>query len=284
MTLTFTSSLTGFNPYRVFKFVATLRSINYAANHNVFQSLSGFQVRCNILAGLNSVGGSKVSIPIGFSSSLQRIDMACSSLHLIDVSIPIGFSSSLQQLPEFVLPDLAVVFQSLSGFQVRCNVELGLSPDAFLSLFQSLSGFQVRCNLIFSRFHSASQPMFQSLSGFQVRCNRLDYRADKFGTQKFQSLSGFQVRCNAGSGLDRGSPERHVSIPIGFSSSLQRIGLHVPPLSCRIVSIPIGFSSSLQPIFCHTDRHFHAVLFQSLSGFQVRCNRIVGVGSVTVKD
>ncbi len=41
------------------------------------------------------------------------------------VSIPIGFSSSLQR-PAFVVHSLGrVKFQSLSGFQVRCNNHIG---------------------------------------------------------------------------------------------------------------------------------------------------------------
>ena len=110
-----------FNPYRVFKFVATLYILQIKPNPPSFQSLSGFQVRCNVfqrwlitsprrsfnpyrvfkfvatscyicggwtgLTGFNPYrvfkfvatyaalyqpgGHSYVSIPIGFSSSLQ---------------------------------------------------------------------------------------------------------------------------------------------------------------------------------------------------------------------
>ncbi len=134
----------GFNPYRVFKFVAThrVRSIQWKvfkfqslsgfqvrcnidgrvhnAARNKFQSLSGFQVRCNgIIQGKVDVDNA-VSIPIGFSSSLQLIANGMRIIlmrsfnpyrvfkfvatfhpnsetwHLFIVSIPIGFSSSLQ--------------------------------------------------------------------------------------------------------------------------------------------------------------------------------------------
>ena len=62
------------------------------------------------------------------------------------VSIPIGFSSSLQLNAYVFFHEFSVLFQSLSGFQARCNK----SPD-FRSIipsvvFQSLSGFQARCN------------------------------------------------------------------------------------------------------------------------------------------
>ena len=118
--------------------------------------------------------------------------------------------------------------------------------------------------------------MFQSLSGFQVRCNSQEVPQLARQLTKFQSLSGFQVRCNwdKWSGSSAGSAV--VSIPIGFSSSLQPILLQGQTTQNTQVSIPIGFSSSLQ----------HAVAsmmslgkptFQSLSGFQVRCNQVNGL-------
>jgi len=62
-----------------------------------FQSLSGFQVRCNPNARWPPRG----------------------QIH--QVSIPIGFSSSLQPEPGNNNPCKIPPFQSLSGFQVRCN-------------------------------------------------------------------------------------------------------------------------------------------------------------------
>jgi len=85
-----------FNPYRVFKFVATAYDVISATIEKSFQSLSGFQVRCNMAASAVLLTFAPVSIPIGFSSSLQ-------------------LKSQLKSLPE------GVQFQSLSGFQVRCN-------------------------------------------------------------------------------------------------------------------------------------------------------------------
>jgi len=85
-----------------------------------FQSLSGFQVRCNAAMNLHSYSWATVSIPIGFSSSLQpvagfsfdrvkwsfnpyRVFKFVATLVSFErripqlwVSIPIGFSSSLQ--------------------------------------------------------------------------------------------------------------------------------------------------------------------------------------------
>jgi len=111
------------------------------------------------------------------------------------------------------------LFQSLSGFQVRCNfISAGVKRS--LKRFQSLSGFQVRCNLISIQDSETKVRKFQSLSGFQVRCNSLNNVAIERSTMVFQSLSGFQVRCNIRNSSDA-AKGTDVSIPIGFSSSLQ---------------------------------------------------------------
>jgi len=136
-----------------------------------------------------------VSIPIGFSSSLQRRSGRCSRPERSRVSIPIGFSSSLQ-------------------------------PSADRTVSPYAPGFN-------------------------------PYRVFKF------------VATWPPCGLDRGA--ERVSIPIGFSSSLQRICWTVGRTDSRHVSIPIGFSSSLQLGFLSTFSA-PATVFQSLSGFQVRCN------------
>ena len=112
--------------------------------------------------------------------------------------------------------------------------------------------------------------MFQSLSGFQVRCNNRRLNQNPSRSPKFQSLSGFQVRCNTAILSMDLTGTRVVSIPIGFSSSLQQVAQLLPGLR-RPVSIPIGFSSSLQ-LSCDVSPHAPLYGFQSLSGFQVRCN------------
>ena len=88
----------------------------------------------------------EVSIPVGFSRSLQQIYSAQAFCPLRPVSIPVGFSRSLQLQ---YLPDLLErrkLFQSLSGFLVRCNFTLLLNKTTG-DKFQSLSGFLVRCNI-----------------------------------------------------------------------------------------------------------------------------------------
>ena len=96
-----------------------------------FQSLSGFQVRCNVGTEGRSRAGLQVSIPIGFSSSLQPV------LNVL-YSLPVNR------------------FQSLSGFQVRCNyifialhVEQGLVsiPIGFSSSLQLIQNLSIQSGL-----------------------------------------------------------------------------------------------------------------------------------------
>jgi len=161
-----------FNPYRVFKFVATVGAkgwtmacgvvsipigfssslqrslgIEKASIAGLFQSLSGFQVRCNIKCEHEWVPRIDVSIPIGFSSSLQlncgdTIEGLMRSFNPYRVfkfvATPWNIYAMIQTTTEF---------QSLSGFQVRCNITTFIIPSGSANEFQSLSGFQVRCNL-----------------------------------------------------------------------------------------------------------------------------------------
>jgi len=118
-----------FNPYRVFKFVATLNGGDW-----------------HLLEDM-------VSIPIGFSSSLQLKGWVLSSSRSTGfnpyrvfkfvatpglgstesrprcVSIPIGFSSSLQRCDFLDRRGFLALFQSLSGFQVRCNAAYRLASN-----------------------------------------------------------------------------------------------------------------------------------------------------------
>ena len=138
---------------------------------------------------------------------------------------------------------VSVRFQSLSGFQVRCNPEIAKRARYNEYGFQSLSGFQVRCNDINDDGSTKFSTSFNPYRVFKFVATRSlipllrqitsfnPYRVFKFVAtswrfrtdatrQRFQSLSGFQVRCNNGLPIDvvlHGA----VSIPIGFSSSLQ---------------------------------------------------------------
>ncbi len=131
----------------VFKFVATeAGNVMVTDATKRFQSLSGFQVRCNICRLRCLLRRLLVSIPIGFSSSLQLCSRSPFHRPLPVVSIPIGFSSSLQR------PNHAQ-----AGHDWGVSIPIGFSSSLqrqWLSeslqhpeMFQSLSGFQVRCNL-----------------------------------------------------------------------------------------------------------------------------------------
>ena len=110
-----------FNPYRVFKFVATLNGGDWHLLEDMVSIPIGFssslQLKGWVLSSSRSTGfnpyrvfkfvatsGSSrpssdlcpVSIPIGFSSSLQPATYSFCPLAYSIVSIPIGFSSSLQ--------------------------------------------------------------------------------------------------------------------------------------------------------------------------------------------
>jgi len=147
--------------------------------------------------------------------------------------------------------------------------------------FQSLSGFQVRCNSGGSGSLQDQRKGFQSLSGFQVRCNAGGCRNWTLLKKKFQSLSGFQVRCNI---VQHGLIEisHSVSIPIGFSSSLQ-------PKKYMIIANRATKFQSLSgfQVRCNSTTTSASLIttikFQSLSGFQVRCNPEIGVSPVAIE-
>ena len=158
-----------------------------------FQSLSGFQVRCNSEHCPQHAGAMIVSIPIGFSSSLQR--------------------KRLGALDEFRM------FQSLSGFQVRCNCSIVDTTKHSGSCFNPYRVFKFVatrqrlwpgwCRTCFNPYR-----VFKFVATLDVLDNTL-FR------DEFQSLSGFQVRCNRSRSFWERETHVQVSIPIGFSSSLQ---------------------------------------------------------------
>ena len=283
-----------FNPYRVFKFVATAYDVISATIEKSFQSLSGFQVRCNTASGralpgrlcwFQSLSGfqvrcnlpgrfnytvsrAKVSIPIGFSSSLQhktvtmnqRIAISFNPYRVFkfvatsgrdicgcdpcSVSIPIGFSSSLQRM---------------------C-----LSPTWPRRLsFQSLSGFQVRCNDFVEQSHTEQGQRFQSLSGFQVRCNNFFFAMPLCVRLCFNPYRVFKFVATMPSILRRPGHDP-VSIPIGFSSSLQHWHKSPASLRCSKFQSLSGFQVRCNCRLCPSWEPRSG--FQSLSGFQVRCN------------
>ena len=164
-----------------------------------FQSLSGFQVRCN---DAQSDAGSCTEDCFNPYRVFKFVATDCVLVVAKSqyyVSIPIGFSSSLQ-LPNCQRP--VQNYKSFNPYRVFKFVATGtqLVGKVGIDQFQSLSGFQVRCNGMGAANVLPQYNQFQSLSGFQVRCNIHTPNKTSFRS-RFQSLSGFQVRCNAGKHL-----------------------------------------------------------------------------------
>ena len=283
----------GFNPYRVFKFVATQdasrswekqqqfqslsgfqvrcnrRTGSKSTSRTLFQSLSGFQVRCNekdehfkevpdlfqslsgfqvrcnaslrewegqrivrfnpyrvfkFVAtrdrGIDRLGGWRVSIPIGFSSSLQRFLLETNGMMLGEVSIPIGFSSSLQPKALEWPHRFTIGFNPYRVFKfVATFCHAGQRSPRHPGSFNPYRVFK----FVATHF---SKAWMRSTSRFNP------YRVFKFvATSRYADLREHRLP---------------VSIPIGFSSSLQHAA--------------------------HEEVPFASEQFQSLSGFQVRCN------------
>jgi len=234
----------GFNPYRVFKFVATEDQQNILRASGQFQSLSGFQVRCNFSGRTSSSPASEfqslsgfqvrcnpesdpleykfllVSIPIGFSSSLQLPMHPGCRFCILSVSIPIGFSSSLQHQSNTPVFAITVGFNPYRVFKFVATSSYGHAPGDVL--------------------------------GFNP------YRVFKFvATAASSDIAGVYNK---------------VSIPIGFSSSLQRREWFHLPARCDNGFNPYRVFKFVATNLVFTTPTTHSFLFQSLSGFQVRCN------------
>ena len=134
----------------------------------LFQSLSGFLVRCNSDQPGHLPTGREVSIPIGFSGSLQPLTTLHQDL-CPSVSIPIGFSGSLQRRAELWNISHGDGFNPYRVFWFAATAPHPIAKGV-VARFQSLSGFLVRCNGDWKSYTSP-MPVFQSLSGFLVRCN-----------------------------------------------------------------------------------------------------------------
>ena len=148
-------------------------------------------MRCDLALLLLMLSYS-VSIPAGFSDALRLYDLLwCHKIG--SVSIPAGFSDALRLFPVFLFTFSAILFQSLLGFLMRCDIATRRN-NGFIIKFQSLLGFLMRCDsagllpmVITSRvsipagFSDALRPFlldvcfssisFQSLLGFLMRCD-----------------------------------------------------------------------------------------------------------------
>ena len=116
--------LNSFNPYRVFKFVATRWN---APNHHQspfrFNPYRVFKFVATCCIAVSPSGRPSFN-PYRVFKFVATVQLPGTETHSWRVSIPIGFSSSLQQKENRYGHLHTDEFQSLSGFQVRCNVDL----------------------------------------------------------------------------------------------------------------------------------------------------------------
>ncbi len=136
-----------------------------------------------------------------------------------------------------------VSFQSLSGFQVRCNFN-SMAKGKKRYLFQSLSGFQVRCNdgetIQFFAETNVSIPV-----GFSSPLQRWHLREGALWSHSFNPCRVFKSAATVVVHFED-CDQVHVSIPVGFSSPLQQNDASATARFRSCVSIPVGFSSPLQ--------------------------------------
>ena len=209
-----------FNPYRVFWFAATA---------------SLMMKSCHVRP---------VSIPIGFSGSLQLLVVRGIGSPAMWVSIPIGFSGSLQRggrlhfRPPFhrFNPYRVFWFAATAGKGSRfqdldgVSIPIGFSGSLQLWACDRLERSRIRFNPYRVFWFAAtnmrknillSQEAFQSLSGFLVRCN---LSHEGLFSDHHRSFNPYRVFWFAATVRPPQLPDRdrQVSIPIGFSGSLQR--------------------------------------------------------------
>ena len=225
--------MSGFNPYRVFKFVATYSESVQPIWIEKFQSLSGFQVRCNIAYAtaqtlpqttFQSLSGFQVRCNLDRITAKKETVLSFNPYRVFKfvataifrkatnepgspVSIPIGFSSSLQlPKPSGAVPS-SLWFQSLSGFQVRCNIYL--SPlDRWIKEVSIPIGFSSSLQPGYRHDRHDGQHGFNPYRVFKFVATRDPRSPPGRPVERFQSLSGFQVRCN------------ELENPIGIETSL----------------------------------------------------------------
>ncbi len=137
-----------FNPCRVFSLVAIF-SYTTGRHQMLWVSIPvGFSASLRFYKrGCRGAECFQVSIPVGFSASLRFMSSGAGSSYFIGfnpcrvfslvamllcpnnrnrrihVSIPVGFSASLRYCQARLLPVMLIMFQSLSGFQPRCDLE-----------------------------------------------------------------------------------------------------------------------------------------------------------------
>ncbi len=136
------------------------------------------------------------------------------------VSIPVGFSAQLRLNTWYMGTLVYNGFQSLSGFQLSCDIFRGRGKR-LSRRFQSLSGFQLSCDsevLIWAYAHFFCFNPCRVFSSVAITSEL----TENFIGDRFQSLSGFQLSCDM---VMNGHLYRCaiVSIPVGFSAQLRYI-------------------------------------------------------------
>ena len=210
-----------FNPYRVFKFVATLYILQIKPNPPSFQSLSGFQVRCNVFQRWLITSPRRSFNPYRVFKFVATRRQRARWLLLYDVSIPIGFSSSLQPRGRMELEEVEEWFQSLSGFQVRCNGNGANRKRNRSVCFNPYRVFKFVATRAVDRHRFCGPHSFNP------------YRVFKF-------VATSCYICGGWTGLTGFNPYRVFKFVATYAALYQ-------PGGHSYVSIPIGFSSSLQP-------------------------------------
>gem|GEM_PF-1711076 len=210
-----------FNPYRVFKPLATRLPHIPSAAPLRFQSLSGFQAACDVVWGPGLA-----PIHARFQS-LSGFQAACDCLPSYPlhasafVSIPIGFSSRLRHR-KYLNSSLIEFDVSIPiGFSSRLRpTEIRQSSGGLLS-FQSLSGFQAACDRTLTLTPTTIPPRFNPYRVFKPLATLWKSTKLRATVQGFNPYRVFKPLA---------TPEDFrsvlfkffVSIPIGFSSRLRQ--------------------------------------------------------------
>ena len=163
---------------------------------------------------------------------------------LFVVSIPVGFSSALQRCKLQPVDHCAVCFNPCRVFKCAATADVQLAPFRQVG-FNPCRVF--KCAATHSSRRSVRVQLDVSIPvGFSSALQLYPRRRADGTTMCFNPCRVF--KCAATSSNLHHHSKACVSIPVGFSSALQpgwllkRMHVH------RSVSIPVGFSSALQPI------------------------------------
>ena len=235
----------------------------------MFQSLSGFLVRCNPnTRGRDKRWPNAVSIPIGFSGSLQLRAIVGELIESQSFNPYRVFWFAATFNANYILTKpLRFNPYRVFWFAATSNRDICfVSKDGF----QSLSGFLVRCNRIVILRSTHCNRRFNPYRVFWFAATDAA-KMSNFDHHGFQSLSGFLVRCND-------QPETREHRPLRSFNPYRVFWFAATPMLHTFFASPALFQSlSGFLVRCNikltqtTAKYF--IMFQSLSGFLVRCNQ-----------